>query len=308
MNTNFRSRDLSWITIVLAVATLITFFMVANPDMSRPIPMMGGSMEFGAPSMPTRDMSDMSVTPDSYPYPYPGSTPDAGDTREFLKTNYSAGMLTRDLSRLAGRVATAVRGHGGRIDQESVSPKYGYVSFVVPMSRYEAFRPELESRVGSRFLQVSITSENLLPQKQSIEEQQKQADSALADYKAARVRLVAAHTSRIAALQAQIAANPTPSDLASLEVQLANENAAYQSRLANADANIKYAQDWQKAVATQDKALLDNLATVQGTVSLHWISVWELVQLYLPGYSIPGIFAVLTLLSLYRDRRRVARV
>jgi len=270
----FRSHNLSWLTIMLAVATVITFFITANPDMSGPIPvMMGnykeGSTGSGAPSMPARDMS---IAPDYYPYP--GTTPDAGDTREFLKTNYSAEMLTRNLESLSRRVLTTVRGHGGRIDQESVSPTYGYVSFVVPMSTYEAFRTELESLVGSRFISVSISSENFLPQKQSIEEQQKQADTALATAQSVRAKLVATGASA--------------------------------EEIAAADARITWIKDWQKAIRTQDKALLDNLATVQGTVSLHWISVWELVQLYVPGYSIPGIFAALTLLSLWRDRRRVA--
>jgi hypothetical protein len=82
------------------------------------------------------------------------------------------------------------------------------------------------------------------------------------------------------------------------------ENATYKTQLNSADANIKYAQSVQKAVQTQDKALLDNVATVSGTVSIQWISLWDTIRLYLPGYSIPIIFAVLTFLSLLYDRRR----
>ena len=55
---------------------------------------------------------------------------------------------------------------------------------------------------------------------------------------------------------------------------------------------------------TQDKALLDDVATVNGTVSIRWISLWEMIQLYLPGYWIPAIFAALAFLSYLRDRRR----
>ncbi|MCR4281378.1 MAG: hypothetical protein NUV88_03550, partial [Candidatus Kaiserbacteria bacterium] len=96
--------------------------------------------------------------------------------------------------------------------------------------------------------------------------------------------------------------------LVSLNQQITNENSSYASQLKNADANIKYAQDWQTAVKTQDKALLDNVATVSGSVSIQWVSLWEMAQLYLPGYWIPFIFAVLAFLSLLHDRRRFGTV
>ncbi|MEK7093601.1 MAG: hypothetical protein AAB927_03915, partial [Patescibacteria group bacterium] len=107
-------------------------------------------------------------------------------------------------------------------------------------------------------------------------------------------------------VQAQI--QSLSNDLYSLNQQLANENASYSAQLKNADANIKSAQDWQKAVQTQDQNLLDNVATVSGTVSIQWISLWDMAQLYLPGYWIPAIFAFLTFLSYLYDRRRFAVV
>src|SRR3990167_11466300 len=148
------------------------------------------------------------MAPDMY-YPYRYYNPDVPvtDAREFLKVNYNATMQTRDVQGLTRRVETTVRGYSGRIDQESSSPQYGYVSFVVPMSKYDAFRAELESLVDSRFLTVNISSQNLLPQKQSIEEQQKQADNTLADYKAARQSIVNAHASAAKSLQARIDAD-----------------------------------------------------------------------------------------------------
>jgi hypothetical protein len=232
-------------------------------------------------------------------------------------------MRTRDVQGLTRRVATTVRGHAGRIDQESSSEQYGYVSFVVPQSKYDAFRTELESLVSSRFLTLSISSQNLLPQKLSIEEQQERADTRLADAQAARQRIVSAHVNRVDSFQAQIDADAK--QLASLRAQeqtpvvqsqvqlltqhwlqltqqLANENSTYTAQLKNADANIKSAQDWQRAVQTKDQALLDNVATVTGTVSIRWIGLWSIVLLYLPGYWIPGIFALLTLFSFLWDK------
>ncbi|MDO8514157.1 MAG: hypothetical protein Q7S50_01275 [bacterium] len=352
-------RRISWLTIILALLAVGTFIAISRPDVSYyGYPGIGGLMEstFKSSSVdpvipqgvminesssyavPTSaqgvsDAIGMSVgrgggMPVDY-YPYPTPNVPASDTRELLKVNYNATMQTRDAQGLTRRVETTVRGHGGRIDQESSSEKYGYVSFVVPMSKYETFRTELESLVPSRFLSVDIQSQNMLPQKQSIEEQQKQADTSLTDAKAARQRIVNTHASTVKSIQTQIDANVR--ELASLRAQtltyeiqlqiqtvsnellwqrqqLADENASYSGELSNADANIKYAQDWQKAVKTQDQALMDDVATVSGTVSLQWISLWQMAQLYLPGYWIPAIFAALALLSYLWDRRRFGTV
>ena len=340
-----RPRKFSWLTIVLALLTVGTFLAISSPvsryAISSGIGMMGYSgntvavpPSAGVPMMET-GASDVSykgggmMRPDYYPYPYPNQDVPVTDTREFLKVTYGATMQTRDVQGLTRRVVTTVRGYDGRIDNESSSPQYGNVSFVVPQSKFDAFRDELEGLVDSRFLKVSISSQNLLPQKQSIEEQQKQADSNLADYKAARQKIVSAHAGTVKSLQSQIdtytqmlatlrAQVQTPqiqtqiqnisSSLVSLNQQITNENASYSSQLKDADANIKYAQDWQTAVKTQDKALLDNVATVSGSVSIQWISYWAIAQLYLPGYWIPFIFAVLTFLSYRRDRRRYGTV
>ena len=90
----------------------------------------------------------------------------------------------------------------------------------------------------------------------------------------------------------------------SLKQQLLDENASYTDELNNADANIKYAEAWVKAVETQDQTLLENVATVTGTISIQKIGLWDTALAYLPGYWIPVIFAVLTGLSYRRDRRR----
>ncbi|MFA6279155.1 MAG: DUF4349 domain-containing protein [Candidatus Paceibacterota bacterium] len=326
MNNNDQSlrfgllpRYISWLTVVLAFLTLGTFFAIANPSGQYSVtPMMtgvgggraySGSAEVtaGVPAQdsgvayPTKGM----MNPAYYPYPYPNPDVPVTDTREFLKVYYNAMMRTRDVPALTRRVETTVRGYEGRIDSESSATKYGYVSFALPQAKYEAFRAELEGMVDSRFLTINISSENLLAQKVSIEEQQKQATAALASYKIAREKLVATHTSAVQALQARLdVPDISIGDRALLEKQLANENALYTSRLSNADANIKYAQDWIKAVQTQDKTLLENVATVTGTVSIQWISLWEVAELYLPGYWIPALLAVLTALSYLRDRRR----
>jgi len=342
-----KGSGISWLTIVLALLAVGTFLAISNPNQGY-VTMMGigrGALESSGgyaqavpPTAVGGPMMDKSVSntavpsqgmmaPDSryYPYPYPNPETPISDAREFLKVYYNASMYTRDVQGLTRRVETTVRGYDGRIDSESSSPQYGSVSFAVPQSKYDAFRTELEGLVDGRFLTVNISSQNLLPQKQSIEAQQTQATTALSDYRAARQKIVNAHVNTVQSLQGRIDADTrdllalraqaqTPQvqaqiqslsdDLYSLNQQLANENTSYSAQLKNADANIKYAEDWQKAVQTQDKNLLDTVATVTGTVSIQWISLWETAQLYLPGYWIPAIFAALALLSYLRDRRR----
>ena len=315
MNNNklwFLPGYVSWLTIAFALIAIVTFLIISNPSAGYPVPMgvresssgKAVPMMDGSVSAPSAGM----MRPDYYPYPYPNPDVPVTDTREFLKIYYNASMQTRDVPALTRRVETTVRGYDGRIDNESSAEKYGYVSFALPQSKYDAFRTELESLVGNRFLKVNISSQNMLAQKVSIEEQQKQADKTLADYKIARQKVVNAHASAVQSLQAKIdATTATSSERASLEQQLANENASYARNLSNADANIKYAQDWVKGVQTQDATLLANVATVTGTVSVQWISLWDIALLYLPGYWIPAIFAVLAVLSFYRDRARVRK-
>ena len=316
-------RHVSWLTIIFALLAIISFIAISSPDVRRYAVL---PMETGVSGVPTQEKAGSNIY---YPNPYPNPNVPVNDTREFLKVYYSAFMRTRDVQGLTRRVETTIRGYGGRIDQESSSPQYGYVNFALPQSKYDAFRTELEGFVDSRFLTVNISSQNLLSQKVSIEEQQKQADAALSDYKAARQKIVNAHASAVQALQSKIDADlkqlatlraeiQTPQisaqiqavsdELSSLKNQLANENASYAAQLKNADQNIKYGEDWKKAVETQDQALLDNVATVAGTVSLRWISLWETALLYLPGYWIPFIFAALAFLSFLRDRRRFGTV
>jgi hypothetical protein len=340
VSKSFWPRHVSWLTILFAVLAVASFLMISSPGI-RYGTMMGGSRGISTntvyegaipPSPAYAPMMDGSVSNQGkggadlyYPYPYQNPSVPVTDTREFLQVSYNASMRTRDVQGLTRRVVTTVRGHEGRIDQESSSEKYGYVSFAVPKSKYDVFRSELESLVGSRFLTTNISSQNLLPQKVSIEEQQKQADASLSDAKTARAKIVSTHTSAVAVLQSKINANTqrlavlsaqtqTPQVQAEIQTvsndqlfqkqQLANENASYTSQLNSADWNIKSAEEYVKAVQTQDKILLDNVATVTGTISIEWISLLGIILLYLPGYSIPGIFAVLAVLSFFNDRRR----
>lgn len=268
-------------------------------------------------------------------YPAPGYNPEipVTDTREFLKMDYNARLKTRDVQGLVRRAETIVRGKDGRVDQTSSASKYGYVGFVIPAEKFDEFRDEIESLVNARFLEVNITSQNLLPQKLSIEEQQKQYESNLASLQANRKQLIATHNSLIASLQVQIDDNAyelnqlklqaTLEDLsyearmqnsarqqtlttqqANLKLRIATENSNYSNQLRSTDQQIEYAQANITSTKKQDQNLLDSVATVRGTIAFNWISVWDIVELYLPGYWIPGILALASLVAYLWHQRR----
>ncbi len=264
-----------------------------------------------------------------YGYGYNGGTPAATDTREFNKIYYTAEMRTRSVQELTRHAETTVRGSGGRVDRTSSSEKYGSISFVVPADKFDQFRDELEAFVDPRFLKVDIGSENLLPQKQNIEQNQKSAQETIDDYKKQRQQLVASHSASVKSIQSRIAAdqaeinainsqpidpsqsaviaarlNALSSSIASLNSSLSRENSSYKNSLASIDANISYAEQRLDNANDQNQDLLDNVATVNGTVSFRWIGLWEMAHGYLPGPWIPGIIAVLAVAAYWWERRR----
>lgn len=367
----WRPRHISLLSIVLALITLVSFFVIVSQDAPSGFEYKHGfsiadsfedvpppaiptetsesvyysdgynpmpPVNIEAESALTKQYAGIAGISDSISYNTPPNDPYYSglsgnvpviDVRELLKVDYRASMRARNVSELTRRVEMTVRGQSGRIDQMESSPKSGYLSFVLPISKFDAFRIELESLVKGEFLVIDILSSNMLPEKRGIEEQQKYADKMLAEYQASRFKVVEKHASTVKLLQSQIsAANTSVADLRAktstvdlrlqirdlmdevslLKAQLAYENNIYTSLIENFDNNIKYVQELQTAVKTQDQNLLDNVATVNGSVSIEWISLWDIVHMYLPGYWISAIFALLTILSLLYDGRRFGTV
>ena len=142
--------------------------------------------------------------PDMYIYESMRQTPPVSDLREFIKINYNATLRTRHVADLIGRTEVVVRGFGGRVDSLNSSDKWGHVSFVVPKSKFDAFREEITSMVGSRFVVEQTNSQNLLGTKQSIEANQKQIDTTLVQLKSDRAQVVKNHNQNISLYQTRI--------------------------------------------------------------------------------------------------------
>lgn len=337
-----KPHHIPWLTLAFGLAALFVMFFSSNISRLAPVPTMritssdpiipkGIQVSPSAPMAQSAPAYYEAGAPSSLTYrtppspPYYGDTPDINDTREFNKTSYSAAMKTRDVQGLTRRVETTIRGTGGRVDQTNSSPKSGYVSFVIPASKFDSFRGELESLVDSRFLEVSISSQNLLPQKQEIEANQEHTTESLEELQASRAKLVSDHNKRVASLQAQIDSDqeeldilmraPVPDqiqmsvfldDITNLRAQLAAENSSHAAQLADSDARIKSVQGRLENYNQQDENLMDDVATVNGSVSLRWISLWEFVQLYIPAWAIAALLLVCAIIAQLWHRRNWA--
>ncbi len=251
------------------------------------------------------------------------------DTREFLKTGYGAHIKTRTVSKIATRIQTMIRGYGGRIDNASVNPKSAYISFVIPKSSLEFFRTELKDVLPERFIEENVQMTNLLPQKQQIEKDTGAAEDRLESLQNSRQSLIASHDAKAASIQKQINTyayrisvlnkEVTTStirqeeinrELAQLNSQvryqkqlLANENAQFQKSLNALDADIRGVTRERDALYVQDENLVKDVETVQGSVSLEWVSILELLDLYVPIYWIMGGAVVLLIGYLLFGRR-----
>ena len=232
------------------------------------------------------------------------------DTREFLKSSYSANVYTSHVQQTTDRIQTTIRGFGGRIDSTSEYSTSGYISFVIPADKFASFKIDLKNLAGEKFITESSQSQNMLSDKQNIEDQQKQTQDTINQLTADRDQLAAKHNqtvaslnaqiksynSQIASLQTQIDQHPENyqqlfaqqqalvNSRASLQRQLANENSSYTSQFNYMNSQIQDYQDNLKNLDTQNTNLLNQVATVQGAVYIEHINFWQVMNIYTPFY------------------------
>lgn len=256
-------------------------------------------------------------------YPdYYNEPSDITDTREFLKTSYSSILKTRDVPKVVKEVKNAIRDVGGRVDNINSSEKYGQISFVVPKSRFEEFRSEIESLTYAKLYTENISSQNLLSQKQNIEEQTTNILSTLESLKKQKDDLAIKHTQiinsinqeitrvrvELANVRATLAGVTEPSAITSLRSQesslagqeviqkqkLSGENNNYIVQNQNLDRLISNENNNLTNINRQDSQFANNIETVNGSVSIYWISVWNLIKEYSP--ISPWILIILILI------------
>lgn len=241
-----------------------------------------------------------------FPAPQPGVP--ASDTRELLKTDYSATIRTRKIQELSGRIQTTIRGFEGRVDSASLTHNTGYVSFVIPAARLDAFRGELASWVRPRFLVEQTSSQNLLPEKRALESEETRIQKEIASLQADRATLVASYLRTKARLERELASineelTTSEAERARIQAELARERNVFESRRRSIDAQIKNEQSALEQTQSQSNDLLDVVATVRGTVSLKRINLFQMAAAYLNGYWLAAGLVLLAVISYLRSWR-----
>lgn len=339
--------NFAWLSLALAGFAAITFFVipslktaeqvkqtwispvVSNIGSSVPAPMADESEQ--ALSVPMRNNLG-SGSSEMWPQPLlPPQTAPSGDTREFLKTAYSASIQTRNVQNLTNRIQTAIRGFGGRVDLSSNSTQSGFIGFVIPTGQLEAFKQEIKGLINYRFYSETAQTQNLLPQKLELEDRQTQTNSTLAQLQSDKNQLTQSHNRAAASLNLQIRTaskqladlqNQTTTDvnlagqieaqkqalanqIKNLQNRLSVENNNYSNQQDSLNNQIQVEQNILDSLNTQTNDLVDNVATVNGTISLSWISLWETFNLYVPlGYWFPGLLLILAVAVYSLNRKK----
>ena len=258
----------------------------------------------------------------------PGGLP-ITDTRQFLKTYYNATIRTRNVAEKVSKIEVSVRALGGRIDMSNSGEEYGYVSFAIPAAQLGTFREEIKSLTGKKLITEQLNSENLLPQKQSIEEAKKQAEKSLAGLKNEQAELgsnhakvIGSYTSRLnglnqemtllqnewssasserkAQINSRLAQIQTEKNI--IQAELENENKSYQNKLAEIKNRIKNAEIVLGSIQSEDQNLLENVATVTGNISLEKVNFWEIADIYMPGPLLAWLLATAAIAAYPRHR------
>ncbi len=298
-----RTKLIIGIIAVVIIAVLVIVGMNRSRRMyggmldSASLPSMGMMAEGG--SVNSAEIPMMDFGGGNYPnaYPYQNGTPDITDTREFLKTNYSAQIMTKDVADKVRDIKNAVRDADGRIDNFSSSEKYGYVSFVVSKDKFDDFKDEVESLTHKKLYTESISSQNLLGQKQSIEEQKSSIETRLAQLEKQKKDL-----------DAQYAAKLTQYAISEQDVEIRNNLIKEETRIYTEKSGILQGQINQtrrmlEGNAKQDTQFTNNIETVNGVVSVNWVSNWEMAKIFSPVHPVIIIVVLVIALIWFLNRK-----
>ena len=278
---------------------------------------------------------ELSIEPYHVQY-YP--VQDITDTREFLKTSFNADIQTRDVPEAVEEVEDAVRRVEGRIDSTESGEKWGHVSFVVPKSEFDRFRRDVEEIAHARLYTPHIHQENLLGQKQNIEQRADDLDESIDSLEDQRANVSASHNQKVAEIRSQITSvqqqlgairaaklNVDPDDQEAL-LELLNQERFFSSRLvalleAEKAENQNYAAaDNQLAslidsantsldnVIEEDVDFMNAVETVEGYVDIRWINMWELMEVFSPTPILLNVVVIVLILWLYWERKAKRRM
>ncbi len=317
-----------WIIILIIIlwavkSVVFNSFGVGRMTGSSITPSDGISEDYYNPS------SQNMMPPDYYDRGY--QKPSISDTREFLKTSYSASIKTRNVKDVMQDVTNIVKGADGRIDNSYSSEKSGRISFVVAKSKFEEFKNQIESITHKKLYTETISSQNLLSQKQGIEEQTGNIVNTLTNLQDQKTSLETKHIQTVTAInkeltrikaelvavRAVIATTTEPLVLDSFVSQenslvkqentqkqkLVIENNSYIAQSQSLENSINDANNGLINVNNQDSQFTDTIETVNGSVSVDWISLWEMADIFSPISPFIIIIILVIIIIMYLKRR-----
>jgi hypothetical protein len=254
---------------------------------------------------------------------YYNDQPSITDTREFMKINYSANIVSRKVEDTVNSIQNIVKGSDGRIDGINSSKKNGYIRFVVPQSKFDAFKSQMESLTNKKLYTENISSQNLLSQKQGIEKQTDSIANTLVNLNAQKATLDAKHTQTVNFINTEITrirgeltgirtaiagatnnqaltvlrdreSSYTKQEAQQLQL-LNNENSVYAIKSQNLENMISGGNNGLTIMNETDSQFTDNIETVNGYVSVNWASLWKMTRILSP---IPPTVIVIVLLAI----------
>lgn len=319
-----------FVVVTIIVVIVLIFLGILSLSKSRTIYTEMGN----APSVSSLSENlDRSKSAEMMPNYYDGGygQPSVTDTREFLKTSYSATIKTRDVSGVVKDVKNVIKGSDGRIDNFYSSEKRGQISFVVPKSKFDAFRDEIEAITHSKLYSENISSQNLLSQKQSIEEQTNSIVKTLGDLNKEKETIATKHNQIISpinnelsriqteliTIRANISNTSDSSAILALRNQetilinedtvqrqkLSTENSNYLAQKQNLEYLIANYNESLTSVNKQDSQFTDNIETVNGSINVNWVSLWEITKIFSPIHPVIIIIILIFLIWICLKRR-----
>jgi hypothetical protein len=265
-----------------------------------------------------------------YDTPYGENKITIDDNREFLKIGYRATVKTRNVNRIANRLQTLIRGYGGRIDGAYIDERSASISFVIPKSSFDQFSLELQDMIPSKFLKENINIKNLLSQKQNIENFTSRSTNNLDKFNNEKKELKYNHDEHIKNIQTQInnyyyqlsllnnEVTTSTTRLKKIDIEksrlnnniwyvnqeIKKENTQFDKELAEYDKKIEYETKKLASLSEEDQNLTNKIETVEGHISIDWINLYELIDLYIPIYFSIGITTTILIIIFIFIRRR----
>ncbi|MCB9809096.1 hypothetical protein H6776_01730 [Candidatus Nomurabacteria bacterium] len=229
------------------------------------------------------------------------------DNREFIKISYNGNIKTRKVTYMTEEAMDIIRRLGGRIDSFNSDNKYGYVSFILPKSRFEDFRDDIAELAHPKLYTEKISGQNMLDQKIALEQEEQQIIKNLASLLDSQEYLENTSSQRIARLDREIAGAQDRiallrdtlievADGTNEHTQLRSYIDQYQQQLttlrqARNQEKVNFAQENTMLVnrvsgthgeladnEDAQQTLLDDVETVEGNLSINYQSRWNIAR------------------------------